>query len=317
LKITGRQAQAKVNGRKPKAEKQAGKGECFEPHPDLRAGTNNADKKRIGYRYGGHGYSGSETDQHRQQEQKQMRRHMGACEKLYHAADGAAGFEIELKKQRAENQQDHVGLAGGPENRQPAIKGNPVYQQQSDNGQQDTDSRRQIKGNIQAGSKYNRPEGMEQILQVVTRVTFDRFVLRAFRRDSEHQQYKYAEQATRTCQGDVVAKERQGRDTEQALNKRHYREERPDRFPKMTKKIVNGGEPASLDADLVAGLAEHRRRQHDAAGRWQHPHHQRYQCQGKPAAPEQTLHGRDKPLRKADFFHRRTDDVHQQQQSGQ
>ncbi len=62
LKITRREGQAEVNGCEPEAEKQAGKGQCFEPHPGLGAGADKGDKERIGNRYGRQSYSCCEAD---------------------------------------------------------------------------------------------------------------------------------------------------------------------------------------------------------------------------------------------------------------
>ena len=115
----------------------------------------------------------------------------------------------------------------------------------------------------------------------------------------------------------MIAKELQSGDAEHGLNKGYRWEERPKWLPLMPEQKVNRRLAAAFDADPVAGLAHHRRREHNAAGRGQHPHHQRNERQSEPAALEQALHGRDEPAGQADLFHRRSNDVDQQHQRSQ
>ena len=59
---------------------------------------------------------------------------------------------------------------------------------------------------------------MKEILQVITHMTFGRFVLGTFLRDTEHQQHNHTDENARSGQNDMMAKECQGGDTKQTLN---------------------------------------------------------------------------------------------------
>ncbi len=152
---------------------------------------------------------------------------------------------------------------------------------------------------------------------MVQYVTF--FVMRigGFRRYAEHQKYDCACGDTGGDQGDMVTEKRQGGDTEQALDERDGGKERPDRFPLVAEQEVDRGQAASLDAHFVAGLADHRGREHNPSGCRQHSHYQRYQRQGEPAAFEQAVHSRDQACGQADLDHRGTNYVNQEQKGRQ
>ena len=61
-----------------------------------------------------------------------------------------------------------------------------MQHQQSENRHQNTERRRDIQGHIQSGGKANRPEGMEEVQQVVADVALGLRLFEALRGDAEH-----------------------------------------------------------------------------------------------------------------------------------
>ena len=111
--------------------------------------------------------------------------------------------------------------------------------------------------------------------------------------------------------------EAQRRDAQDALNERHRGKEGPDRFPLMPEQEIDRRGATAADPDLVARLPDHRRREHDPAGRGEHSHQQRDGRQGHAATTKQSLHRRDQAGGEPDLTHRLAHDIDKQQQRRQ